>query len=104
MSPDGDLVVTAPTLNTCDYVYRIDRHGHVRQGRFPMGRPQGVAFDSSGVLYVVDALAGACGVYRMPSEDSPPELCVSAASLVGLAFGPRGEFVVTSNETAYKFG
>jgi sugar lactone lactonase YvrE len=104
MSPEGDLIATAPTLNTYDYVYRIDRRGHIRRGGFPMGRPQGVAFDSAGVLYVVDALAGACGVYRIPSDESTPELFVSAASLVGIAFGPHGEFVVTSNETAYKFG
>ena len=28
---------------------------------------------------------------------------VAAASLVGVAFGPGGELVVTSNETAYRF-
>jgi sugar lactone lactonase YvrE len=103
MSPGGDLVVTAPTLNTYDFVYRIDRYGNTRQDGFPMGRPQGVAFDDSGTLHVVDALAGACGVYRMPADAATPELLVSAAALVGIAFGPQGELVVTSNETAYRF-
>jgi len=103
MSFNGDLIVTAPTLSSYDYVYRIDRDGNTRQGGFPMGRPQGIAFGPDGTLYVVDALAGACGVYRIPDDDSSPELIVSAASLVGLAFGPQGEMVVTSNETAYRF-
>ncbi len=103
MSPGGDLFVTAPTLNSYDYVYRIDRYGNTRQVGSPMGRPQGITFGPDGALYVVDALAGACGLYRMPADDSPADLVVSAASLVGVAFGPQGELVVTSNETAYRF-
>jgi len=103
MSPDGTLIVTAPTLNSYDYVYRIDRYGDTRQFGAPMGRPQGIAFSPDGVLHVVDALAGSCGVYRLPTEDALPELVVAAAALVGVAFGPNGEFVVTSNETAYRF-
>jgi sugar lactone lactonase YvrE len=103
MSPTGDLIVTAPTLSSYDYVYRIDRHGNVRQVGSPMGRPQGVTVGPDGALYVVDALAGACGVYRMPADDVPPELVVSAPSLVGVAFGPRGDMAVVSNETAYRF-
>jgi hypothetical protein len=52
------------------------------------GRPQGLAFDSTGALYVVDALAGNAGLYRFdPTVASPvPELVVSAPSLVGVAF------------------
>lgn len=103
MSPGGDLYVTAPTLNSYDFVYRIDREGNTRQVGPPMGRPQGLAFGPDGALYVVDALAGACGLYRMADDGSSPELVVAAASLVGVAFGPRGEFVVTSNDTAYRF-
>jgi sugar lactone lactonase YvrE len=103
MSPKGELYATAPTLNSYDYVYRIDRDGHVRTMPSPLGRPQGLAFAPDGTLHVVDALAGASGVYRFTGDESAPELVVSGASLVGLAFGPKGELVVTSNETAYRF-
>jgi sugar lactone lactonase YvrE len=103
MSPEQELYVTAPTLNPYDYIYRIDRQGEVHTIASPLGRPQGLAFAPDGTLHVVEALAGASGVYRFSRLDAAPELIVSAALLVGLAFGPHGEMVVTSNETAYRF-
>lgn len=103
MSPEQELFVTAPTLNAYDYVYRIDRHGAVRTMPSPLGRPQGLAFAPDGTLHVVDALAGASGVYRFPEPDAAPQLVLSGAALVGVAFGPQGEVVVSSNDTAYRF-
>ena len=103
MSAEQELFVTAPTLNPYDYIYRIDRQGQVHTIASSLGRPQGLAFAPDGTLHVVEALAGASGVYRFSSPDAAPELIVSAAMLVGLAFGPRGELAVVSNETAYRF-
>jgi sugar lactone lactonase YvrE len=103
MSPWGELFVSAPTLGSYDHVYRIDRTGEVRTLPTPLGRPQGLSFAPDGTLHIVDALAGASGVYRFADLDAPPELVISGAALVGLAFGPGGEIVVTSNETAYRF-
>ena len=102
MSPDGMLFVSAPTLASYDSLFRIDSEGRVETLKVPFGRPQGLAFDSAGVLHVVEALAGSSGVYAMrPGRD--PELVVAGAGLVGLAFGPRGEMVVASNGSAYSF-
>jgi glucose/arabinose dehydrogenase len=102
MSPDGMLFVSAPTLASYDSLFRIDSEGRVETLKVPFGRPQGLAFDSAGVLHVVEALAGSSGVYAMrPGRD--PELVVTGAGLVGLAFGPRGEMVVASNGSAYSF-
>ena len=103
MSPSQELFVTAPTLNAYDHVYRITRDGDVRTLPAPLGRPQGLAFGPDGHLYVVDALSGNSGVYRFPALDREPELVVAGIGLVGIAFGPSGEMVVTSNETAYRF-
>ena len=103
MSSEQELFVTAPTLNAYDYVYRIDRQGQVRTMPAPLGRPQGLTFAPDGTLHVVDALAGGSGVYRFADLNGVPELVVSGGALVGLAFGPHGEVVVTSNETAYRF-
>ena len=58
--PDGCLYVTAPTLATHDPVYRITPDRLVDVVCDGFGRPQGLAFDSSGALYVADALAGRC--------------------------------------------
>jgi sugar lactone lactonase YvrE len=103
MSAEQELFVTAPTLNAYDYVYRVDRAGQVRQLPVPLGRPQGLAFAPDGSLHVIDALAGASGVYRFADLTAPPEMVVSGGALVGIAFGPGGEIVVASNETAYRF-
>jgi sugar lactone lactonase YvrE len=103
MSPGGELFVSAPTLGSYDYVYRIDREGQVRIVPTPLGRPQGLAFAPDGTLHVVDALAGASGVYRFTDLERPPELVVTGGALVGVAFGPGGELAVASNDTVYRF-
>jgi sugar lactone lactonase YvrE len=102
MSPDGNLYVSAPTLASYDTIRRIDPSGRVEPLSVPFGRPQGLAFDPGGVLHVVEALAGASGVYAIrPGHD--PELVVTGAGLVGLAFAPNGDMVVASNESVYSF-
>jgi sugar lactone lactonase YvrE len=102
MSPDGMLFVSAPTLASYDSLFKIDSEGRVETLKVPFGRPQGLAFDSAGVLHVVEALAGSSGVYAMrPGRE--PELVVAGAGLVGLAIGPRGEMVVASNGSIYSF-
>ena len=103
MSPEQELFVTAPTLAPYDHVFRIGRTGEVTALPTPFGRPQGLAFSPDGVLHVVDALAGAGGVYRIKPLDATPELAVSGSALIGLAFGPSGQLVVVSNDTAYRF-
>jgi sugar lactone lactonase YvrE len=104
IGPDGDLFVTAPTLGTCDAIYRIGRTGEVQPLPVSFGRPQGLAFGPDGALYVAEALAGASGLYRVPLDGGEPRLVIAAgASLVGVAFGPEGECVVASSDTAYRF-
>jgi sugar lactone lactonase YvrE len=104
MSPAGDLYVAGPTLGSYDNVYRIGRHGDTTPLPTSFGRPQGLTFAPDGTLHVVEALAGSSGVYRLTRDDATPELVVAGGALVGVAFGPGGEMVVTSNETAYRFG
>jgi len=101
---DAALWVTGPTLSSYDTIYRVSPDGVVttpQDERF--GRPQGLAFDAFGALHVVEALAGASGLYRVPSSGRP-ELVLSGPGLVGVAFSPTGSLVVASNETAYRLG
>jgi len=103
MGPDGWLYVSAPTLSTYDVLRRVDESGRVESLEWMFGRPQGLAFDQAGVLHVVEALAGASGVYALrPGQRR--ELVLSAPGLVGLAFGADGALVVASNDTLYGFG
>jgi sugar lactone lactonase YvrE len=102
--PGRAVYVSGPTLGSYDHVYRIatdDGHaGEVEAVYSGFGRPQGLAVDSQGSLYVIEALAGWSGLYRVPT-DGKPELVVAGPSLVGVAFDPQGGVVVASNETAY---
>jgi sugar lactone lactonase YvrE len=116
MGPDGCLYVAAPTLATHDAIYRVtpDRLVDVVYNGF--GRPQGLAFDTAGLLYVVEALAGASGLYRIdvgapgPETRGTPglkplgsaELILAAASLVGVCFDPDGGLLVASADTVWR--
>jgi uncharacterized protein (TIGR03437 family) len=102
--PDRWLYVTAPTLGARDCVYRISPDGLVEIFYDGFGRPQGLAFDNHGDLYVVDAMAGSSGLYRL-SMDRPMEAeqLVSGGSLIGLAFDPTGGFVLASSDTVFRF-
>jgi sugar lactone lactonase YvrE len=101
IGPEGALYATAPTLSSYDSVFRVDRDGTVTTRYAGFGRPQGLAFDASGTLFVVEALAGASGLYRLPTG-APPELVLSGPGLVGVAFSPHGGLVVCSNDTAFR--
>jgi len=98
---DRAIYVTAPTLSSYDVVYRVDTDGSVTTRDVRLGRPQGLTFDKNGALYVVEALAGASGLYRVP-PDGPPDLVLAGPGLVGVAFDPGGGMVVCSNDTAYR--
>lgn len=101
--PDGALYVTAPTLASRDPVYRISPSGIIEVFYHGFGRPQGIAFDAQGRLYVVDSLAGGSGVYRFTlGRPGPPEQVVVGGGLIGLAFDPRGGLVLASSDTAYR--
>ncbi len=99
--PDGSVWVTAPTLSTYEPVYEVAPDGTVTTVEVRFGRPQGTAFDPNGNAFVVEVLAGASGLYRLP-RDGPPELVLSGPNLIGVAFDSFGSVVVCSNETAFR--
>ena len=101
IAPDGVIWATAPTLSTYDPIYKVAPDGTVSTVDVKFGRPQGIAFNLNGDPFVVEALAGASGVYRIARNGST-ELVLAGPSLIGLAFDSVGSMVVCSNETAFR--
>jgi sugar lactone lactonase YvrE len=99
--PDGYLYVTGPTTSSYDSVHRIDPAGHVETFYRGLGRPQGLAFDLHGNLYVAGSYGGRRGVVRF-SPDGKPELFLSGPSIVGLAFTPTKDLILATNSALYR--
>lgn len=102
-APDRTLFVTAPTLGTRDCVYRLSPAGEVEIVYEGFGRPQGLAVDDDGRLYVVDALAGGGGLFRFAANGGSPERLLECGGLVGVALGPGGAVAIASSDTVYRF-
>lgn len=96
------LYVAAPTLAPRDHIYRVTLDGQVSVFSHAFGRPQGLAFDAAGVLFAVDALAGAGGLYRL-SETGVPTQVVAGSGLIGAVFDRQGALTVCTTDTAYRF-
>jgi sugar lactone lactonase YvrE len=99
-SPNGNLYVTGPTTSSNDCVYEIDQNGVVTPFFSHLGRPQGLAFDLEGNLYVAASWHGRRGIVRITPERQA-SLVVSGVNLVGLAFDPSQALVVATTSGAY---
>lgn len=98
--PHGDLYVSGPTTSSFDRVYRVTPAGEVEVFYKGLGRPQGMAFDSAGNLYIAASLAGKRGVVRI-SSDASAELALSGNNIVGLAIEPSKHAFVVTNSSLY---
>ncbi|MGE5321763.1 MAG: SMP-30/gluconolactonase/LRE family protein [Actinomycetota bacterium] len=99
-APDGLLYVSGPTTSSFDAIYTVDSHGTVNVFYRGLGRPQGLAFDAQGNLYVAASLAGKRGIVRVtPQKDA--SLAVSGHGLVGLAFTRTGGAVLVTTNSVF---
>jgi sugar lactone lactonase YvrE len=95
--PAGNLYLTGPTISSFDHVFRITPAGEVTSFYRGLGRPQGLAFDVEGNLYVAASLAGQRGIVRLTPE-ARVERVVSGNGIVGFAFTRQQSMIVaTSN-------
>jgi len=96
-----NVFVSGPTLSSVDSIYRVDHRGEVSRVATGFGRPQGLAIDRGGRVHVVEALAGACGVYRLMPRGRR-QLVASGSGLVGLAFHPARGLVLATSDTLFQ--
>ncbi|MGH9865949.1 MAG: SMP-30/gluconolactonase/LRE family protein, partial [Candidatus Acidiferrales bacterium] len=98
--PSGDLYVTGPTTSSFDRVYRITPAGEVEVFYRGLGRPQGLAFDRDGNLYVAASLAGKRGIVRIAPEGNA-EIALSGNNIVGLVLEPSRRALVATINSLY---
>jgi hypothetical protein len=99
--PDGYLYVTGPTTSSFDAVQRVSPAGHVEQFYRGLGRPQGLAFDAKGNLYVASSFQGRRGVTRItPGKEAT--LFLSGPSIVGLAFAPGRKLILATSSALFR--
>jgi sugar lactone lactonase YvrE len=101
LGPEDYLYVTGPTTSSFDVVHRVSPDGRVEVFYRGLGRPQGMAFDIDGNLYVAASLAGRRGVVKF-TPDAKPELFLSGPSIVGIAFMPRKAMLLATNNALYR--
>ncbi len=99
--PGGYLYVTGPTTSSYDCVYRVSPAGEVEVFYRGLGRPQGLAFDAQGNLYVAASMGGRKGVVRI-DPDRNAELFLSGPNIVGLAFTPSRAMIVATNNALFR--
>jgi sugar lactone lactonase YvrE len=100
--PDRKLYVTAPGLASSDAIYAIDRKGDVTTYFRGLGRPQGLAFDTEGNLYVAACYRGRHGIVRITPNATSVEQFIAGNNIVGLCFTRNGDMIVATNDTAYR--
>jgi len=98
--PGGNLFVTGPSTSSFDNVYKVGPHGSVSVFYRGLGRPQGLAFDAQGNLYVAASLAGKRGIVKITPEGQA-SLEVSGQGLVGLAFAPGKSAILATNSAVH---
>ena len=99
--PDGYLYVTGPTTSSFDSVYRVSQAGEVESYYRGLGRPQGLALDADGRLYVAASCGGRRGVVRF-DEKRAPEVFLSGPGIVGLCFTPSRAMLVCTNNALFR--
>lgn len=98
---DDKLYVAAPGLASFDAVYVIDEEGYEEKYFRGFGRPQGLAFDREGNLYVAACFQGKHGIARITPNAESTEMFVAGMSIVGLCFTRKGEMIVATNDSVY---
>jgi len=99
---DGTLLVAAPSTSSNQPIYAIAANGDTSvfyQGG--LGRPQGLALDDAGNIYVAASLHGRRGIVRITPDASSAELFIAGNDIVGLCFLDDGCASLATGSTLY---
>jgi sugar lactone lactonase YvrE len=96
----GVLLVTGPTTSSNEAVHAIAPDGEVTTWFRGLGRPQGMALDTDGNVYVAASLRGERGIIRI-TPDKQASVVVSGSGLVGLAFTDDGAAALATTNALY---
>jgi sugar lactone lactonase YvrE len=99
-SPAGELFVSGPTTSSFDHVCKVDGNGQVSVFFRGLGRPQGLAFDRQGNLYVAASFAGRRGIVRI-AADGTADIAISGGAIIGLALLPSRRAVIATSDSVY---
>src|SRR5437868_96634 len=99
--PDGNLYAAGPTMSSFDSIVKIDKNGDTSLFYTGLGRPQGLAFDRDGNLYVAASLSGHRGIVRVTPKGEAG-MFLAGNSIVGLCFDEQGSIVVATNRELYR--
>jgi sugar lactone lactonase YvrE len=97
----GNLYVTNPSMSGYDAIHRITPEGEMQAFATDLGRPQGLAFDNPGNLYVVAYYRGDAGIVKITPQGEASHV-VSGVNLVGLALDSMGHMIVVSTSAVYR--
>ncbi|MEZ5305816.1 MAG: hypothetical protein R2684_01590 [Pyrinomonadaceae bacterium] len=100
--PDDALYVSAPGLCSFDSVYRVNGPNDYEVFYKGLGRPQGLAFDRFGYLFVAACLRGRHGIVRIPTAGGDAEWFLAGYSIVGLCFTSKGGLVVATSDSLFE--
>ena len=99
--PDGRLFVTSPGLASHDSVHAVDNEGFDEKYFRGLGRPQGLAFDSDGNLYVAGCFRGRHGITKITPGGLEAEHFVAANNAIGLCFTRKGDMIISTTDSVY---
>jgi len=109
INAQGVLFVTGPTLGSNDAIWAIDGAGEARVWYRGLGRPQGLALDQEGNIYVSAFLHGRRGLIRIKpaikagkESGGEADLVVAGSNMVGVAFSPLGATILSTNEAVFE--
>lgn len=99
--PDDNLFVSIPGISSLGSIYMVDPFGKAVLFYGGFGRPQGIAFDKKGNLYICENKVGESALWCLSTQGELNKI-VSASSLIGVAFDGRGNIALTTSYALYK--